>query len=161
MATFDLQIVGQEKDISLAPDLPSAKCQGFAANNRIVRTFQYRKLQYRFRNGSLIKKTWKTFRQEIRKTSCLAKLHEKVIALKLRIRHEASAANCNFKMLTILSASLQNEHWHTKFYPLLFIQLCLSCSAANVSFGKPPYNRDMNTEHDPVLQYPWDTVGET
>jgi len=50
---------------------------------------------------------------------------------------------------------------HTLFYSLLFIQLSVSCSAVNISFGKPPYNGDMNTEHDSVLQYPWDTVGKT
>lgn len=74
-----------------------------------------KKLQYRLSNGSLIKKTRKTFRQEIRKTWCLAKLHEKVIALKLRIRREASAAKCNFKMLTIFYASLQNKYCTQSF----------------------------------------------
>lgn len=50
---------------------------------------------------------------------------------------------------------------HTLFYSLLFIQLSVSSRAANISFKKPLYNGDMNTEHDSVLQYPWDTVGKT
>lgn len=48
-----------------------------------------------------------------------------------------------------------------KLYWLLFIQVCVSCSAANVSSGKPLYNKDMDTEHDSVLQYPKDTVRQT
>lgn len=40
LAIFDLEIIGWGKDVSLAPDLLSDKCQKPAGNNRTVRTFQ-------------------------------------------------------------------------------------------------------------------------